>query len=75
MLERSDPGAAFASAWMELFSKPPFTAHAPELRAVLAERLGEKVRPEETRAFREAFAGLLDAAGMRDPYDVKKAQA
>lgn len=75
MLERSDPGASFASAWMDLFSKPAFAAHAAELRIALSERLDETGRPEETRAFRESFSGLLDAAGIKNGYDLKKTQA
>lgn len=75
MLERSDPAASFAAAWLELFSTPPFTAHAPGLRTALLERLEEKDRPDETRAFREAFSGLLEAAGIRNVYDLKKTQA
>ncbi|MDT8286342.1 MAG: DUF3536 domain-containing protein [Elusimicrobiales bacterium] len=74
MLERSDPAAAFAAAWLELFSRPPFTAHSQGSRRVLSERLEEKDRPEETRDFRETFSGLLGAAGIDNAYDLKKTQ-
>ncbi|MDQ7772874.1 MAG: DUF3536 domain-containing protein [Elusimicrobiales bacterium] len=75
LLERSDPAAAFASAWIALFASPPFTAHSRQLRAALAERLEGKPRPEETRPFREAFSSLLEEAGLKDAYDIKKTQA
>lgn len=75
LLERGDPAADFASSWLELFSRAPFNAHAPQLRAALAERLEGGPRAGETRPFREAFARLLEAAGMKDHHDLKKTQA